>query len=33
MDDDGKFKLEQVQTMRIKLVLSEEIKDSLISLA
>lgn len=33
MDDDSKFKLEQVQTMHIKLVLSEEIKDSLISLA
>lgn len=33
MDDDGKFKLERVQTVHIRLVLSEEIKDSFISLA
>lgn len=33
MDDDGKFKLEQVQPVRIRLVLSEEIKETLISLA
>lgn len=33
MDDDDKFKLEQVQAVRIRLVLSEEIKETLISLA
>lgn len=33
MDDDGKFKLEQVLTKHIMLVLSEEIIDNSISLA
>lgn len=33
MDGDGKFKSEQMQGMCIRLVLSEKIRDSLISLA